>query len=204
MPVTFLEVLNHRDRVRRAKASIELALSVSNRPIASTKFGPYSAVLLHLVASVRDDVPVLWVDTGYNTRATMRFAERLRDRLALDLRVFAPRDHVITVPPGLDEPEHAHFVEQVKLEPFRRALDSCEADVWFTSLRREGSAHRASLETFSEGAPGVAKVAPLLDWTEDDVRRYLRAQELPVGPECYDPTKGEPMRECGLHTCLSA
>ena len=204
MSAAFLDVLNHTDRVRRARASVELALSTARRPVASTKFGPHSAVLLHLVASVRADVPVIWVDTGYNTRATSRFAERVSERLALDLRTFVPTDHVITVPPGLDEPEHAGFVEAVKLEPFRRALDVTGADAWFTSLRREGSAHRAGLDTFSNGAPGVVKVAPLLDWSEEDLSRYAHDHELPEGPECYDPTKGEPMRECGLHTCLSA
>ena len=108
------------------------------------------------------------------------------------------------MPPGLDEPEHAPFVETVKLEPFRRALETLGADAWLTSLRREGSAHRAALETFSNGAPGVVKVAPLLDWSEADVLRYASEHELPIGPDCYDPTKGEPMRECGLHTSLSA
>ena len=202
--MTFLDLLNHRDRVRRARGTLELAMSVSRRPIVSTKFSPHSAVLLHLVGEVAPRTPVVWVDTGYNTRATTRFATETAARLELDLHVFEPIDHVVTVPPGLDDPEHADFVETVKLEPFRRALETLGADAWLCSVRREQTAHRAALAPFEQGMPGVVKVSPLLDWSAADVARYAHEHELPLGPECYDPTKGEPMRECGLHTRLSA
>lgn len=200
----FLDTLNHRDRVRRARTTIELALSLASRPVVSTKFGPHSAVLLRLVSELSPKIPVVWVDTGYNTRATREFVAEVRERLDIDLRVYTPLDHVIRTPPALDEPEHSQFVETVKLVPFRRALSAVGADAWITSVRREQSDHRSALETFTSGMPGVVKIAPLLDWQESDMLRYAHEHELPIGPECYDPTKGEPMRECGLHTRLSA
>jgi phosphoadenosine phosphosulfate reductase len=40
------------------------------RAIVSTNFRPYEAVILHLVTQVQPDIPVLWVDHGYNRPAT--------------------------------------------------------------------------------------------------------------------------------------
>lgn len=50
----------------------------------------------------------------------------------------------------------------------------------------------------------MLKVAPLLGWTPDTVARYAAGHRLPTGPEVFDPTKGEPFRECGLHTAVGA
>ena len=50
------------------------------RAIVSTNFRPYEAVVLHLATLVQPDIPVLWVDHGYNRPATYRHAERLRGR----------------------------------------------------------------------------------------------------------------------------
>src|SRR5437763_16235455 len=60
------------------------------RAIVSTNFRPYEAVILHLCTQVQPDIPVLWVDHGYNRPATYRHAEQLRKLLNLNLNIFAP------------------------------------------------------------------------------------------------------------------
>ena len=32
------------------------------------------------------------------------------------------------------------------------------------------------------------------------MEQYLAQNGIAIGPECYDPTKGDSKRECGLHT----
>src|SRR5436190_9405258 len=61
------------------------------RAIVSTNFRPYEAVILHLCVQVQPDIPVLWVDHGYNRPATYKHAEELRRRLVLNLKPFVPR-----------------------------------------------------------------------------------------------------------------
>ena len=56
------------------------------RAIVSTNFRPYEAVILHLVTRLQPDIPVLWVDHGYNRPATYRHAEALRARLKLNIK----------------------------------------------------------------------------------------------------------------------
>ena len=53
------------------------------RAIVSTNFRPYEAVILHLAVQVQPDIPVLWVDHGYNRPATYKHAEELRKLLNL-------------------------------------------------------------------------------------------------------------------------
>ena len=48
------------------------------RAIVSTNFRPYEAVLLHLCVQVQPDIPVLWVDHGYNRPAFLQGQPRVR------------------------------------------------------------------------------------------------------------------------------
>jgi phosphoadenosine phosphosulfate reductase len=56
------------------------------RAVVSTNFRPYEAVILHLCAQAQPEIPVLWVDHGYNRPATYQHAEQLRSLLKLNLK----------------------------------------------------------------------------------------------------------------------
>jgi len=148
--------------------------------------------------------PVVRVDTGYGTRATHRFVDQLTERLGLDLRVFAPDGQVIGVPPALDDPGHADFVRAVEIEPFSRALDALRADAWLSSIRRYQTEYRRDEPVVRTLDSGLPKVSPLLDRSARTVARYAAEHGLPIGPEAFDPTKGEAFRECGLHLAVGS
>ena len=63
----------------------------NGRAVVSTNFRPYEAVLLHFCTQVEPEIPVLWVDHGYNRPATYKHAEELRARLKLNLKPYLPR-----------------------------------------------------------------------------------------------------------------
>ena len=96
--------------------------------LSSVHFRPFEAVILHLVTQVNPDVPVVWMDNGYNTEATYRFADEVTRQLKLNLQIYLPRrsrahrEAVEGATPALDDPRHAAFTQEVKLEPFARAL----------------------------------------------------------------------------------
>ncbi|MCF3981520.1 phosphoadenosine phosphosulfate reductase family protein, partial [Pseudomonas aeruginosa] len=91
-------------------------------------FRPFEAVILHMVTRIQPDTPVIWMDNGYNTEATYRFANEVSEQLKLNLQIYLPkrsrahREAIDGQVPGLDDPRHAAFTEEVKLEPFARAL----------------------------------------------------------------------------------
>jgi len=79
----------------RDKSPLEIvrwAIAQANgRAIVSTNFRPYEAVILHLCTQVQPDIPVLWVDHGYNRPATYQHAEDLIKRLKLNLKAYLPK-----------------------------------------------------------------------------------------------------------------
>ena len=183
---------------------ISWALSVADRPILTTNFRPYAAVILHAVASVKKDVNVIWCDTGYNTRNTYLHAEELIQQLSLNISVYVPkqttsyRDAVLGIPEA-DTKEHDIFTEQVKLEPFRRAMNEYSPDVWFANLRKGQTKFRDSIDIVSVDRNGVIKVSPFYYWSDEEMNSYLQENNLPIEHRYFDPTKVLSNRECGLH-----
>ena len=192
-------VLDYRSQVSFSDHALELALANSSTPIMTTKFSEYSAAFLFMVTRKMPNIPVVWVDTGYNSRATQEYAKKLTRTLNLNLQVYTPLSKELIVPPQIDDPSHAGFTHDVKIEPFARAINELKADTWLSSVKRYQTAHRDTLSVFNEAKYSLLKVSPMLNWSEGQVERFLHENKLVVGPSCYDPTKGEPLRECGLH-----
>ena len=188
-----------------AQGLVKWAVDLGRPAIVTTNFRPFEAVILHMVTRVQPDMPVVWMDNGYNTEATYRFADEVTKQLQLNLRIFVPRrsrahrEAVEGPAPALDDPRHAAFTEEVKLEPFARALRETAPKVWFTALRATDTAVRAQMDPVSINPDGLVKVAPLLHWSSKDLHTYCQAHGLPNNFDYVDPTKGEDNRECGLH-----
>ncbi len=199
-----LETIN-RDLGQRPQALVEWAIAQGKRPICTTNFRPFEAVILHMVTQVNPDTPIVWMDSGYNTSATYQFADALIKRLNLNIVSFVPqrtRAHREALEgdfPGIDDPRHAAFTQEVKIEPFERALGEMRPDVWFTALRAEDTAERAKMQPVSLGDDGLLKVAPVLHWSAKQMYEYLVEHDLPNNFDYFDPTKVEEKRECGLH-----
>ena len=190
---------------RDAAALVRWALGLGQTSIVTTNFRPFEAVILHLVTQVKPDVPVVWMDNGYNTAATYQFADAVTRQLGLNLKIYLPRrsrahrEAVEGATPALDDPRHAAFTEEVKLEPFARALRETAPQVWFTALRATDTAVRAAMEPVSINPDGLIKVALLLHWSSKVLHDYCQQHGLPNNFDYVDPTKGEDNRECGLH-----
>ncbi len=179
----------------------------AGRAIVSTNFRPYEAVILHLCTRVQPDIPVLWVDHGYNRAATYRHAEDLRARLGLNLKPYLPRmtaahrDAVHgPIPDTSDEEGLKRFSALMKLEPFQRGMRELNPTVWITALRKQQNPNRAGLDIVTRDSNfGTLKVSPLFHWTDSDMEAYLREHDLPNEWDYFDPAKADEKRECGLH-----
>ncbi len=199
-----IEQLNIQFRDASPDKIISWAIKNAKNAVVTTNFRPYEVAILHAITEVWADIPVLWCDTGYNTPNTYKHAETLISDLTLNLKLFVPqqtaahRDAVMGIP-GIDDPKHAEFTEQVKLEPFRRAMASYLPDVWFTNLRKGQTALRDALDIFSLSRDGVLKVSPFYHWNDVELDAYLKNHKLPNEHKYFDPTKVLENRECGLH-----
>ncbi|MEM8845678.1 MAG: phosphoadenosine phosphosulfate reductase family protein [Bacteroidota bacterium] len=207
MAITEKEIveLNKRFRESEPHAIVEWALQYAKSPVVTTNFRPYEVTILNAVTQADIDIPVIWCDTGYNTPNTYRHAEDLIVRLGLNVKLYVPkqsaahRDAIMGIP-QIEDPKHAVFTEQVKLEPFKRAMQEHKPDVWFTNLRKGQTAHRDSLDILSLSGDGVLKVSPFYYWNDTQLDAYLDELGLPNEHKYFDPTKVLENRECGLHT----
>jgi phosphoadenosine phosphosulfate reductase len=183
---------------------ISWALQLSKKRIVTTSFGKYSAVLLSTFQKMDPNINVIWCDTGYNLPETYEHAEYLKNRFELNLNTYVPTEtrafteHRLGFP-SADQPEHAEFSEIVKLEPFRRALEEHQPEIWFTNIRIRQTELRSSKDILSKSKDGIIKVSPFYYWTDDDLDEYLEANNLPKNSTYFDPVKALETRECGIH-----
>ncbi len=199
-----LEAVNEALKSKSPKEIIVWALQQANKAVVTTNFRPYEGAILQAVASVKNTIEVIWCDTGYNTPQTYKHAEELIEKLQLNVQLYVPKQTVahrnITLGlPTVDDPKHAVFTEQVKLEPFKRAMNEHKPDVWFTNLRKGQTAFRDSIDIVSKSKDGVLKVSPFYHWSDEELDAYLEEHQLPNEFKYFDPTKVESNRECGLH-----
>ena len=89
--------LNEQNKVFAGKSPKDIicwALSIANKPIITSNFGPFSASLLHAVTSQSPKINVIWVDTGYNTSQTYKYALGLIKQLNLNINIYVPKESV--------------------------------------------------------------------------------------------------------------
>ncbi len=181
------------------------ALGLGQRAFCSSSFCPFSAVTLHMATRVQPQIPVIWIDSGYGTAAMYRYVDEVTAQLGLNLYIVRPRrsrahrEAADGPLPEVGSPGHAAFTEEVKLEPFDRAVRELGGKVWITGIRAEETAERARMEPVSLARDGILRVAPVLQWNSRQMHEYLKRHHLPNNFDYVDPTKVEDRRECGLH-----
>ena len=195
----------------RNKSPLEIvrwAVAQTNgRAIVSTNFRPYEAVVLHLAVQAWPEIPVLWVDHGYNRPATYQHAEKLRKSLKLNIKAFVPKMTVAhreavygPVPSTEDEAGLKQFSAQMKLEPFQRGMRELAPSIWITALRKVQNPNRAELDIVTEDKNfGALKISPVFYLSDADMEAYLKEHDLPNEWDYFDPAKADEKRECGLH-----
>lgn len=179
-------------------------LNRAKKPVITTNFRPYESAILFLITQIKPSIDVIWCDTGYNTPNTYRHAKALIETMKLNIHIYVPklsagfRDVLLGIP-EVNTPAHKEFTEQVKLEPFRRAMKEHHPDVWFTNLRKGQTAFRDKIDIVSEGKDGILKVSPFYYYSDEMMEQYMSAHHLPDEKKYYDPTKALENRECGIH-----
>jgi phosphoadenosine phosphosulfate reductase len=168
----------------------------------SVSFGnPEGVVLLDMLSRITDEVQVFTLDTGFLFEETLRFRDKAMKRYPLPLEIVTPG---LTVEEQVDRygPEFYSCAPDLccqvrKIEPQRRFLR--DYDAWVTGIRRDQTEQRAStpVVTFDEYF-GVAKIAPLATWSEDEVDEYVRRNEVPL-----NPLIGMGYRSIGCEPCTS-
>lgn len=167
------------------EALLHAALSseLPGRLAVVSSFGTESAVLLHMVAAIDPNVPVIFLNTGKLFGETLSYREALVERLGLtDVRDIRPdpADLAVEDPSGLlclSDTERCCYLRKVL--PLQRALAGF--DTWISGRKGFQSATRRNLPLIERD--GVhAKINPLANWSKGALDAYFARHELPRHP----------------------
>jgi phosphoadenosine phosphosulfate reductase len=189
-----------------------------------SSFGAESAVLLHIAAQVKPDIPVLFLDTGMLFGQTLDYRQQLAAKLGLtNVRDLRPRfeDLAVTDPRAdLWKSDIEACCHIRKVLPLEAALEGFSA--WITGRKRFHGGDRLRLAVV-EAAEGKVKFNPLANASKADLEAYMKRFDLPEHPlkafgypsigcwPCTAPVEdggdtrsgrwaGSQKTECGIHT----
>lgn len=148
-----------------------------------SSFGAEAAVLLHMVAEVDRDLPVLLVDTLMLFQETLDYQKTLSAHLGLRNVIHIrpnPVDLARVDPDGtLNKRDTDACCDVRKVLPLAHALEPYS--VLISGRKRYQAATRAKLEVFEKDSERL-KVNPLAGWSASDLSTYMDVHELPRHP----------------------
>lgn len=178
-------------------------------PVLLYSIGKDSSVMLHLAqkafAPARLPFPLLHIDTTWKFCEMIAFRDELAAQSEFELLVHVNEEGLArgVSPVASGSALHTHVM---KTEGLRQALDKWQFDAAFGGARRDEEKSRAKERIFSLRSANHGwdprnqrpefrglfntrmtsgesmRLFPLSNWTELDVWRYIRAEEIPVVP----------------------
>jgi phosphoadenosine phosphosulfate reductase len=147
------------------------------RLYVACSFQKEASVILDMLLAIEPEARVFTLDTGVLFPETYETWRRIEHRYGIEIDVY--RGEWID---GMWQRDPDGCCGLRKVEPLERALS--DVDAWITGLRRDQSPTRAETPKLGpdEGHPGKLKCAPLADWTEKDVWRYIAEHDVPYHP----------------------
>ena len=175
------------------------------RPVLLYSIGKDSSVLLHLARKAFAPAPIPFKVMHIDT--TWKFRERMRQELNLDLKV---QTNLEAVAEGVTPFTHGthEYTRIMKTVALRQGLDELQADCAIGGARRDEEKSRAKERIFSLREPGhrwdprkqrpefwrtanttlsdgqTMRAFPISNWTEFDIWRYIRREQIPI-PDLY-------------------
>lgn len=221
--------LNSRYEQGTAESVLSWAIDTFGTGLTiGTSFGVSGLVLMDLAIKIQPDVDIFYIDTGYFFPETNKLIDKIQDHYQRSLRRVLPEQTIAQQTeeygPMLYQRDPDLCCQLRKVVPLHTALQDSTA--WATAIRRDQASTRSKTPaiTWNE-RHNVVKIAPLINWREDEIWDYVRTHKLPYNQlhdqnypsigcaPCTRPVQpGEDLRagrwqgkskiECGLHVDL--
>lgn len=152
-----------------------------------SSFGSESVVLLHLLSQVDPGVPVIFLNTGKLFGETLRYRDRLQEKLGLlDVRAIGPHPEDLKSkdPNGTlwsQDPDTCCNIRKVL--PLQRALAGFDAEI--TGRKRFQTLSRSAISPIEVNGPRFV-VNPLWNWSLEDLKAHILKHDLPRHPLVED------------------
>jgi phosphoadenosine phosphosulfate reductase len=191
---------NYERLVADTRATLGRIAAEFTPAVLASSLAAEDMVLTDMILRSGLPIGIFSLETGRLHKETLEMITRIKQTYAYDVELYKPETEAVDAyvkANGLNA-----FYDSVemrkeccrirKVEPLGRALAGKKA--WITGQRRAQSTTRAELHVQEDDpAHGLVKFNPLADWSEDDVWRYIRDNEVPYNP-LHD--KGYPSIGC--------
>ena len=155
----------------------------------SSSLGYEDQVITDMILANGIDIRIFTLDTGRMFPESYTTLQKTNNRYDTKLEVFFPQS--AGVEKLLTEKGPLSFYESVenrkeccfirKVEPLNRALKGVK--VWVTGIRAEQSNNRTGMQAIEwDGGHELFKYNPLLAWSFDEVKQYVKAHNVPYNP----------------------
>jgi len=169
-----------------AQALAVLAERFPGKIVFSTSFGWEDQVITHMIFANKLPIKVFTLETGRLFPETYYVWNRTMEMYSEVIHAYYPNNQLLEQMVNLKGPNS--FYESVenrkeccgvrKVEPLKRALYG--NDCWVTGIRAEQSANRQFMGDVEwDDQNNLIKFHPLYDWTLDDVKNYIKQNNIP-------------------------
>jgi len=177
------------DRLNPIAFIEELTKQFPNQVTFSSSFSYEDQVISHDILSNNLPVKIFTLDTGRMFAETYSVWNSTNEKYQTRIKAYYPNEEALQNFVALKGPNS--FYESVdnrkqccgirKVEPLKRALAGNA--VWITGLRAEHSADRHNLPIIEwDEANQIIKYHPLLHWTFEGVKTYVKNNHIPYNP----------------------
>ena len=159
----------------------------------ATSFQSQGMVLIDMLMKINNEARIFTIDTGRLNQETYDIMDEVRARYRKNIEVLFPdfsdvermvrKKGINLFYKGVENRILCCRVR--KTNPLVRYLKTL--DGWITSIRRDQTESRASARKFEIDTKhgGILKVNPLVDWTDEMVWDYIKANNVPYN-KLYD------------------
>jgi phosphoadenosine phosphosulfate reductase len=159
----------------------------------ASSFSFEDVVIIDMLSKITPNGHVFAIDTGRLHEETYEVMEAVRRKYGIDIELYFPdrakveelerTKGLYSFRESLDDRHECCGIR--KVEPLRRALS--RLDAWITGLRSQQSVTRTETGKveIDEVNGGILKLNPLIDWTDDQIKEYIRKNDVPYN-ELHD------------------
>lgn len=157
--------------------------------VFSTSLGYEDQVITDLILKNNIQIGIFTLDTGRLFAETYMTLQKTNNRYDTKIKVFYPQTEAVenlvsTKGPlsfyeSIENRKECCFIR--KVEPLNRALKG--AKIWVTGIRAEQSGNRHDMPRLEwDEAHQLFKFHPILDWTFEQVKQYVKSNGIPYNP----------------------
>ncbi|MEI6140714.1 MAG: phosphoadenylyl-sulfate reductase [Mariniphaga sp.] len=202
-----IDKLNQKYENATAEELLKGFLSSFKGTIAlSSSLSIEDQVLTHIICNIDKTTKIFTLDTGRLFPDTYDLIHRTNSKFGIKMKVYFPEAG--EVEQMVNTKGINLFFESVenrklccnlrKIRPLKRAFQGLE--VWICGLRREQSVTRQDMQRIEwDEGNGIIKLNPLIDWTEDEVKEFIKINGIP-----YNPLHDKGFPSIGCQPCTRA